>query len=143
MMTPVGLDVQLSQPGDDAAILGLRRGAGWTASEITGEAWVALLDGEVVGSLQLLPGDADDLLVDAVVVREAARGRGIGSGLMRTVMASRSATWWVECREELRGFYQRLGFVEVERAALPGGIAAHVEPPSAVSWVQHFACLRT
>ena len=89
-----------------------------------GDAFVArsTRTGGVVGALVATRPDADRLHVDAVAVRQARRGRGIGSALVAAAVdrgESDSAVEVVTARfdAELTGFYEALGFaVDAERA---------------------------
>ena len=112
---PERIAISLAEPGDRAAILALHREAGWPGTHLDGEVWGrAHLADEVVGSAQLIELASGIVLVDAAVVRADARGRGIGTALLRTVLATREAEWWLECREERIAFYERLGFVVID-----------------------------
>lgn len=77
----------------------------------------------VVGALVAVRPDPDRLHVDAVAVRPARRGRGIGSALVAAAVdrgASDPAIETVSARfdADLRAFYEALGFrVRSEQAA--------------------------
>ena len=76
--------------------------------------------GELVGSVQFEEvGGVDVLFVRAMVVREDARGRGIGATMFSHVMSTRAAEWWLECRSERIAFYRRLGFRVVAEQDIP------------------------
>ena len=62
------------------------------------------------------------LFVRAMVVREDARGRGIGARMFTHVMGTRAAAWWLECRSERVAFYSRLGFRVVKEQDIPPSI---------------------
>lgn len=135
------IEVARAGEADRDAILEMRREAGWRSTEIEGEAWVAYGDAGPVGSLQLIDCGDGDVLLDAVVVREQHRGRGLGAAFVAAVLRERRATWWLECRAERLGFYERSGFAEVARDSLPVGVLTHIEPQSAVDRPQHFMSL--
>ena len=118
---PPPLEIALAAPDEHAAILALHREAGWPGTHVDGEVWAARAGGSVIASAQLIELAPALILVDALVVRGDARGRGIGAELLRTILATRAAEWWLECRAERIAFYERLGF---EVAA---------DPPSAVT----------
>jgi GNAT superfamily N-acetyltransferase len=120
------IEIARAAPSDHAAILVLHREAGWPGTHVDGDVWAARDGRGVVGSVQLLELAAGVVLIDAAVVRSDARGHGIGAELMRAVLATREAHWWLECREERIAFYQRLGFEVQPEAAVPALVRARV-----------------
>lgn len=74
---------------------------------------VAVEEGRVLGALSL-HGEH----VDAVAVRRSRRGQGIGTALVEAA-ATRRERLVAEFREEVRPFYESLGF-EVETASEDG-----------------------
>ena len=123
------LQISLAPESDYGAILALHREAGWNASRIAGEVWAAWEGGELVGSIQFQEvGSPDVLFVSAMVVREVARGRGIGAQMFTAVMGTRQADWWLECREERIRFYKRLGFHTVVGVEIPASVRQLVRP---------------
>ena len=60
------------------------------------------------------------------MVRADARGRGIGEVLIRSVLATREAWWWLECRAERIAFYERCGFAVQREEAVPAIVTARV-----------------
>jgi GNAT superfamily N-acetyltransferase len=77
------------------------------------DAWVAEVDGGVVGVLALSEGWLDQLYLDP-----AWRGRGIGDRLV-TLAKERQPSglqlWTFQVNEPAQRFYERHGFVAVER----------------------------
>lgn len=120
------IEIAHATPGEHAAILELHREAGWPGTHVDGEVWAVREGVEIAGSVQLLELAPGTILIDAAVVRMDARGRGIGTEMLRAVLATREAQWWLECREERIAFYQRLGF-QIERdARVPPLVKARV-----------------
>jgi GNAT superfamily N-acetyltransferase len=118
------LEIALAVPEEHEAILALHREAGWPGTHVDGEVWAVRTTAGVVASAQVVGLAPALFLVDAIVVRADLRGRGIGARLMRTILATRAAEWWLECREERIAFYERLGF---ELATdVPARVAARV-----------------
>ncbi len=113
----------------EETILGHRHEAGWERTSLEGEIWVATDGSVVVGSLQLVDIADDIVLVDAVVVPESRRGEGIGGELMRRVLTTREAEWWLECREERIAFYRCLGFALVAASEVPAPLRAYLDAP--------------
>jgi amino-acid N-acetyltransferase len=77
-------------------------------------------DGEVVSVGQVKAhGDGSRELASIVVV-PARQGRGIGSAVIRTLLASNpGAVLHLTCRRELEGYYERFGFRRLNRADYP------------------------
>jgi ribosomal protein S18 acetylase RimI-like enzyme len=120
------LEIAPAGPQAHESILALHGEAGWPGTHVDGEVWAAREARQLVGSIQLVALGPALVLVDAVVVRANARNQGIGAELMRTVMATRAAHWWLECRLERVAFYQRLGFVLVNESEVPAIVKARV-----------------
>ncbi|GAB3410856.1 GNAT family N-acetyltransferase [Flindersiella endophytica] len=77
------------------------------------EAWVAVTDGNVVGLLALR-GE----WVDQLYLHPSWRGRGLGDRLVALAKAQRPEglqLWTFQVNEPACRFYERHGFVEVER----------------------------
>ena len=85
---------------------------------------VAEIDGAIVGTMHLTTlrylsfGGARAMLVEAVFVREAARGRGIGTAMIRFAIdearkrgCNRVQLTSNKARKDAHRFYERLGFV--------------------------------
>jgi GNAT superfamily N-acetyltransferase len=72
----------------------------------------AMRDGELVGFARAIGDGVYRALVEDVVVDERMRGRGLGAGLMRCLMARLSTVEEVRlvCGEERVRFHARLGF---------------------------------
>lgn len=126
---PSDADVLAAMMGELATSEGLERPRAVTAEALRAlldgpdprlHAWLAWADGRAIGYLSyvigLWPWDVGDrVFVDDVFVREEARGRGVGTRLMRAVgavAAERGLVVRWEARPENRAahaFYRRLG----------------------------------
>ena len=127
--TNAELRISLAPESAYEAILALHHEAGWNPSRVDGEVWGAWEHGELVGSIQFEEvGSPDVLFVRAMVVREDARGNGIGAQMFTEVMGTRQAEWWLECREERIRFYTRMGFELVEGTEIPASVRQLVRP---------------
>ena len=86
---------------------------GWQDGFVdVGQTWVTCMDGEVVGTARLVDVSENLVYVADVIVREDHRGSGIGSEMMRNVVASREgAEFFLVCHPERLAFYDRLGYV--------------------------------
>jgi N-acetylglutamate synthase-like GNAT family acetyltransferase len=49
----------------------------------------------------------------SIAVKEAWRGQGIGSAIIRDLQATHRSRLWLTCRAELKRFYEACGFVEI------------------------------
>jgi ribosomal protein S18 acetylase RimI-like enzyme len=87
------------------------------------------LDGEPAGRLYVHRGPSDIRIMD-IALAPAFRGRGIGTGLLRTLIAeaedsARKLSIHVEMNNPARTLYERLGF----RAAGEHGVYVLMERP--------------
>lgn len=93
----------------------------YAAAVAATEAWVALLDGDVVAFV-LLAEDDDCLLLENVAVLPEHHGRGIGRALLelaesraRTLGHSRITLYTHVTMVENQALYERTGYVETAR----------------------------
>ncbi|QKG92217.1 GNAT family N-acetyltransferase [Halorubrum salinarum] len=121
---PADVTVEPATPGDRLDVLRVLDAAMLSTDAATvddridaGDALVArsARTGGVVGALVAVRPDPDRLHVDAVAVRRARRGEGIGAALVAAALdrgASDPAVAAVTATfdADLRGFYERLGF---------------------------------
>lgn len=100
-------------------------------SQYTNADFLVVLQDEVpIGRLYVDRG-VDELHVIDIVLLPSWRGRGIGTGLLREVLAEADAagamvSLYVEAYNPARRLYRRLGFGEVER----GPVYDRLERPS-------------
>ncbi len=80
--------------------------------------WVVEHRGRIVacGQLRRFPGVRE---LGSLVVAPEWRGRGLGSALVRHLVAQADAPVFLECAARLTGFYGRLGFRRVSWRELP------------------------
>ena len=77
----------------------------------------------IVGIGQVRPhGDGSRELSSLVVAREQ-RGTGIGSQIVRALLAREAGPVYLFCREQLTPFYARFGFDVADAQRLPRGLA--------------------
>ncbi|GAB3029499.1 acetyltransferase [Nocardioides flavus (ex Wang et al. 2016)] len=115
---------------------GLRPGpmdADHAAAVLEDEAWVAELDGDVVGYVVLVD-EADTMLLDNVAVVPSCQGRGVGRVLLllaeeraRATDCSRIRLFTHETMVENQALYQRNGYVETARGGEPGLVRVFYE----------------
>ena len=82
--------------------------------------WVALVDGDVVGSVALRADDADTLVLKRMYLRPEQRGRGLGRRLLDTALAharsSGAKRITLDTTERMvgaRALYEQYGFKRV------------------------------
>jgi predicted N-acetyltransferase YhbS len=110
----------LAVPRDRPAVEAVLRSNHWDLDELgEGEIFVARDDGEVVGVVHGADVAPEAFYIAAVVVKEDRRGRGVGSELMRAVMAERPGRFFLACHDNRVAFYERLGYQLVEESDLP------------------------
>ena len=96
----------------------------------TRETWVADAAGTVVGLMVLGPGEIDQLYLDP-----DWRGRGLGDrfvALAQELFPSGLSLWCFQVNEAASRFYERHGFVAVERG--DGSRNAEGEPDVRYTW---------
>lgn len=80
---------------------------------------VAEADGEIIGIGQIKRHREGTAELASLVVAAERRGAGIGSALVRHLVAQHMGPLYLFCLAELESFYASLGFVRVERRQLP------------------------
>lgn len=87
--------------------------------------YVALTEGEVVGTLRLVMLE-QHVKIGRVAVRLAFRGRGIAKALIATAMAEARAAgherFYLTAQSDKLGFYESLGFVAFGPEIIDGGM---------------------
>lgn len=96
----------------------------WEADPSRGTSFFAR-DGGIVGAARLVEVGPQMVVVDDVVVDRNRRNQGIGSAVMRAAMNSRGGRLFLCCHPEALGFYEKLGFAQVDFASLPDEVAAY------------------
>lgn len=96
------------------------------ADDMTATHFVAILEGEVVGTLRLLD-KPEHIKIGRVAVRQAFRGQGIARQMMLAAMDHARAMgrdrFFLTAQTDKLGFYERLGFTafgpEFDDAGMP------------------------
>ena len=83
-------------------------------SQAGDELWVAQSASEIVAALSLRPLAGGQWLT-GLFVAPALRRQGVAAALLDHSLALHPEPVWLFCHPELRGFYQRLGFVDCQR----------------------------
>ncbi|KFC62425.1 putative acetyltransferase [Devosia sp. LC5] len=95
------------------------------ADDLTATHFVAILEGDVVGTLRLLD-KPEHTKIGRVAVRAAFRGRGIAKALMLAAMeyakARGRARFYLTAQSDKLGFYERLGFAAFGPEFQDGGM---------------------
>lgn len=93
--------------------------------DLTATHFVAVLEGEVVGTLRLIEL-AEHTKIGRVAVHQAFRGRGIARRLISAAMAyarhKGSQRFYLTAQSDKLGFYQSLGFVAFGPEFMDGGM---------------------
>lgn len=85
--------------------------------------WVAK-HAEIIAGLCLTPA-ADGQWLTGLFVAPALRGQGLARRLIDAALAEVQGPVWLFCHPDLRGFYQRVGFEQVQH--LPPVLASRLE----------------
>lgn len=95
------------------------------ADDLTATHFVAIVDGEVVGTLRLID-KPEHIKIGRVAVRLAFRGRGIARELMVTAMAHARKTgrdrFYLTAQTDKLGMYEKLGFTAYGPEFQDGGM---------------------
>ncbi len=73
-------------------------------------------EGEVVGVGQIKPHDDGSRELASIAVIPERQGQGIGSHIIRTLLARESDQVYLMCGDGLETYYTRFGFRRIERA---------------------------
>lgn len=95
------------------------------ADDLTATHFVAVVDGEVVGTLRLLD-KPEHIKIGRVAVRQAFRGQGIAKAMIHAAMThAREAgrdRFYLTAQSDKLGFYERLGFAAFGPEFIDGGM---------------------
>jgi predicted GNAT family N-acyltransferase len=93
--------------------------------DLTAHHVVAVMDGEVRGTLRVIHAD-EHVKIGRVAVDEAARGHGIASAMMAYAMnehrAARDNRFYLTAQSDKVALYERFGFTAYGDAVLDGGM---------------------
>lgn len=93
--------------------------------DLTAAHYVALADGEVVGTLRLI-AMPEHIKIGRVAVRQAWRGKGVARKLIETAMREAreqgSERFYLTAQSDKLGLYEKLGFVAFGPEFLDGGM---------------------
>jgi N-acetylglutamate synthase-like GNAT family acetyltransferase len=84
---------------------------------------VAEENGQVIGIGQIKRHRDGAAELASLVVAAERRGQGVGSAIVRALLARHTGVLYLFCLAELEGYYARFGFSKVERSALPRSLA--------------------
>lgn len=95
------------------------------ADDLSATHFVAIADGEVVGTLRLI-SKPEHVKIGRVAVRQSYRGMGIAKSMILTAMDQARATgrdrFYLTAQADKLGFYERLGFAAFGPEFLDGGM---------------------
>ena len=92
---------------------------GWDASNLTEGTTLIARAGAVAGCVRLVEVEPRQVVLDDVVVREDQRGKGLGRQLIQAAMNNRGGTLYLCCHDDVFGFYEKLGFTQLDYDELP------------------------
>ncbi len=84
---------------------------------------VAEQNGQVIGVGQVKPHGDGSRELASIAVRPEYQGLGIGTAIVRALLARETGDVYLFCLSERVSFYQRLGFAVVARQQLPPVLA--------------------
>jgi N-acetylglutamate synthase-like GNAT family acetyltransferase len=116
----VGVTIRPATLADQSTIRRLIKEAGINRMSLNWPNFVvAEDDGAIVGVGQVKThGDGSRELASLAVIPNRQSG-GIGSALIKTLLAREHGVVFLTCRRELQGFYERFGFRRLEPAEFP------------------------
>ena len=95
------------------------------ADDLTATHFVAIADGEVVGTLRLLD-KPEHIKIGRVAVRQAFRGQGIAKAMIHAAMDQARAAgrdrFYLTAQSDKLAFYERLGFAAFGPEFIDGGM---------------------
>ena len=95
------------------------------ADDLTATHFVAIADGEVVGTLRLLD-KPEHIKIGRVAVRQAFRGQGIAKAMIHAAMDHARAAgrdrFYLTAQSDKLAFYERLGFAAFGPEFIDGGM---------------------
>jgi N-acetylglutamate synthase-like GNAT family acetyltransferase len=105
---------------DQASITSIVRAAGINPLDLRWPRFlVAKEDGRIIGVVQVKPHrDGSRELASLAVVPEY-RGQGVGSALVRELLATEGESVYLTCADRLEGYYMRFGFRRLEPTEMP------------------------
>jgi amino-acid N-acetyltransferase len=112
--------IRRAAEADQATITRLVRGAGINPFDLRWPRFlVADEDGQVIGAVQIKRhGDGSRELASLAVIPERG-GQGVGSALVRALLATETGPVYLTCADRLEGYYARFGFRRLEPAEMP------------------------
>ncbi|RIK41164.1 MAG: hypothetical protein DCC55_12820 [Chloroflexi bacterium] len=109
---------------DRPAILNLMRSGDFNRINLNPACFLVAEEGHRVigiGQIKRHRDGAPELA--SLVVAADRRGAGVGSAIVRALLARHTGDLYLFCLAELEGYYERLGFRRVERPGLPISLA--------------------
>ena len=80
---------------------------------------VAEQEGAVVGIGQVKPHKDGSRELASIAVVPGRQGSGIGSAVIRTLLAREAGVLHLTCRRQMQGYYERFGFHRLEPSEFP------------------------
>lgn len=112
---------------DQPAIRRIVRAAGINPTALNWPNFLVAEDGEaIVGVGQVKPHRDGTRELASIAVVPPRQGEGIGSAIIRALLARETGTLHLTCRKQLQGYYERAGFRRLDRREYPPYFARQV-----------------
>jgi N-acetylglutamate synthase-like GNAT family acetyltransferase len=120
----MAIQIRPATPTDRAAILALMRPRDYNRLGLDPTCFlVAEAAGRVIGIGQIKRHWDRAPELASLVVAPAWQGQGVGSALVRALLARHQGVLYLFCLAQLEGYYVRFGFRRVARSELPLSLA--------------------
>jgi N-acetylglutamate synthase-like GNAT family acetyltransferase len=118
------LTVRSATETDRSAILSLMRQGDFNRVNLKPVCFVvAEVDSQVIGVGQIIRHRDGTAELASLVVAADRRSQGVGSAIVRALLARHTGVLYLFCLAELEGYYARFGFSKIERSTLPRSLA--------------------
>jgi len=105
---------------DQAPITSIVRAAGINPLDLRWQRFlVAKENGRIIGVVQVKLHRDDSRELASLAVVPEYRGQGVGSALVREMLAAEGEAVYLTCADRLEGYYMRFGFRRLEPAEMP------------------------
>lgn len=105
---------------DQTSITALVRAAGINPFDLRWQRFLVAEDrGRVIGAIQIKPHRDGSRELASLAVVPANRGQGVGSALVKALLATEGGPVYLTCADRLEGYYTRFGFRRLDPPEMP------------------------